>query len=94
MATKKNNKKTKEDTASNRPPDDVSVAQAMQSVMDSLMDLGNSLVSLPLLLLSEESRQHFEAAGSEFGRGVSVVLHDVASRLERTADKPQSDNKG
>jgi hypothetical protein len=66
-------------TRSNVEP---TLGEALDEVRQSIMKLGTSLLSFPLVLLPEEARKHFANAGSEITYGLSAILRDIADRLE------------
>ncbi len=58
------------------------LGDAVNRLVDSLIRVGVSLVSLPLTLLPTESRRHFEDGGRDITKGVAAVLRTVADRIE------------
>ncbi len=72
--------------------DEESLGEALGDVRQSLMRVAGSVVRLPISVLPEESRNHFDKAGQEFSRGISSLLRSVADGMERADDndaKPQ-----
>src|SRR5437016_5683256 len=69
--------------------------QATQHFIQSMFRAGVSLALLPIHRLPPKPRQHFQAAGREFTRGLARLIHELGDGLEeRAKDASTSTNFG
>jgi hypothetical protein len=66
-----------------------SLGEAVTRLVDSVLRVGVSLVSVPLTVLPADSRRHFEDGGRDIARGVASVLRAVADRIDGSRQSDQ-----
>lgn len=83
------NEKREEQVRRNLVTEGEELQQATTQFVRSLFRAGASLVFLPMNMLPDEPRQHFQTAGREFARGLSTLVHEFADELEKMAEEPK-----
>lgn len=83
------NGKREEQVRRNLAAEGQELQQATSQFVRSLVRAGASLVFLPVNLLPDEPRQHFQTAGREFVRGFSTLVHEFADEIEKITEEPK-----
>ena len=67
--------------------------EASQQFFSTLFRVGVHLALTPVSLLPEEPREHFTSAVSEFTRGLSTLVHELADNVDKIAEEVRMDVK-
>src|SRR5947207_2803673 len=67
--------------------------EASQQFFNTFFRVGIHLAMTPMLMLPEEPREHFTSAVSEFTRGLSTLVHELADNVDKIAEEVRMDVK-
>ena len=73
--------------ASDGKTDFEELKEASGHFFNTLVRVGMHLATTPVSQLPEEPREHFKHAVSEFSRGLSTLVHELASAAEKVSEE-------